>query len=190
MKYDNDKFIEASKRERYVLNQLLPKLMSNKKYDWTYTLTDIYGYGVYDCLLQASIDGSAKKRFVIEVKIRQETYGEMIMESKKLNALKGCVLDDITEIVYISVLPNETYMWNISKLLNNGLSTGTLSCPKSTMGDKTKVNKVVFYLPKEKGELINFKFYEGEYQQSINEIVKDNTKELAKTALYRYLFNI
>ena len=26
---------------------------------------------VYDCLLQASIDGSVKKRFIIEIKIRE-----------------------------------------------------------------------------------------------------------------------
>jgi hypothetical protein len=60
-------------------------------------------------------------------------------------------------------------------------------CPKSTMGDKTKVNKGSLFLPIEKAKRIDYYFSEIKYKQSVN-IIVNNDRYVATSKMYDYLF--
>lgn len=187
---NNEKFIEASRKERFCLNNLLPILRTDK-WEWTTYLTDIYGYDSYDCLLQAYREGEIKKRFVIEFKLRETHYGDLIFETKKLNQLKKVVYDDITDILYITTTPNGTYIFNISKLIKEDkLKVTSIVCNKATMNSRSeKVKKTVYMLDCDLAKFIPFKFSNTEYLQSIKVIEKDNNKHKARYDMFNYLIN-
>lgn len=188
---NDDKFVEASKRERYSLKYLLPileKLMP-KVYQWTEYITDIYGYDVYDCLWQAHIDGSTQRRYIIEVKIRDTHYDELILETKKLRDLKSKVYDDKTQILYINITPIATYIFNLTKLEKDGkLVKNNLVANKATMVSRTdKVNKGVYFLNVSEARKIDWTFSEVEYKLSIKSVIKSNWENKSKKCLFNYL---
>jgi len=186
----NNRFIEASKRERFCLSNILP-IIKNSKYEWSEYMTDIYSYDVYDCLLQASIDGSVKKRFIIEIKIRDTHFDELILETKKLRDLKSKVLDHSnTEILYINVTPNKTYVFNLSKMeKEDKFSVNKLKANKATMESRTnKVDKNVIYLSITDARSIDFTFNEKEYQNSIKVVINENNRHKNNKNLFEYLF--
>lgn len=184
-----DKFIEASKRERFALMNILPLLKSNTNYDWTEYLTDIYSYDVYDCLLQAYIDGSIKKRFIIEIKIRDKHYDDLILETKKLKDLKSKVYDDITDVIYINVTPKGTYLFNVTKLQKeNKLTTNKLMANKATMNSREhKIEKSVIYLDYNDAKFYPYTFSELQYKLSLNQIKKENNKHKQSFCLFEYI---
>jgi len=154
-------------------------------------MTDIYSYDVYDCLLQASIDGSVKKRFIIEIKIRDTHFDELILETKKLRDLKSKVLDHSnTEILYINVTPNKTYVFNLSKMeKEDKFSVNKLKANKATMESRTnKVDKNVIYLSITDARSIDFTFNEKEYQNSIKVVINENNRHKNNKNLFEYLF--
>jgi hypothetical protein len=188
---NDDKFVEASKRERYCLKYILP-MIKNKipGYEWTEYITDIYGYDVYDCLLQAYIEGSIKKRYIIEVKVRDTHYDELILETKKIRDLKSKVLDNLTKILYINITPMGTYIFSISDLQKqNKLVKTKIVANRATMASRTdKIEKGVFMLNVSDAKYLDFKFNEADYQKSIKEVVKTNWENKAKKGLFDYLF--
>ena len=184
------KFIEASKRERWCLMTILPLIKEmNPKFTWTEYITDIFGYDSYDCLLQAWKDGSVKIRYIIEVKLRTNHYDELILETKKLNDLKKKILDPTTtEIIYINVTPNGTFLFNISRLEKEGkLITSKMIMNKSTMrSTSNKIEKGIILLNIAKARRFDFKFNEVDYlkwQKSLEE----NNKGRATKDMWLYL---
>lgn len=191
MNTNNDKFIEASKRERYTLKYILPLIKEKmpKDYEWTEYITDIYGYDVYDCLLQAYIEGSIQKRFIIEVKIRDKHWEDLILETEKLKSLKSKIFDDKAQILYINITPKGTYIFNLTKLeKQNKLVKNTLMANKATMASRDeKVNKGVYFLNVGDALKLEWTFNENEYKESIQSVIKTNWENKAKKCLFDYL---
>jgi hypothetical protein len=187
---NNDKFIEASRKERFCLNNLIPILRTNN-WEWTTYMTDIYSYDTYDCLLQAYKDGVIKRRFIIEFKLRDSHYGDLIFETKKLKSLKEVVYDDITDILYITTTPNGTYIFNISKLIKEDkLKVSTIMANKATMSSRTdKIKKSVYMLDCEWAKYIPYKFSNVDYMNSIKKVEQQNNKHKARYDMFNYLIN-
>lgn len=190
---NEEKFIEASKKERYGLKYILPHIKKlNTKYTWTDYMTDIYSYDVYDCLLQAYDNGSKKKIFIIEVKVRDTHYPELILETKKLRDLKTKILHPtITDILYINITPMGTYIFNVSRLEKEGkLIPSKLTANKATMTSRTdKVEKGVIMLDINEAKFIDFTFNQLQYERDtkLDMIIKQNNEYKATKDMWDYL---
>ena len=81
------------------------------------------GNDYYDVLISKHNDGSIYKRYIIELKVRDEDYDEegYVYETKKHRDLMDIKnLDpDNNEILYINFTPNGTYIWFIDKIIAN-----------------------------------------------------------------------
>lgn len=186
-----EKFIEAAKKERFCLKYLLP-LIKSDKYEWLQIVTPIDGKDYYDVLLMA-MDKETKsivKRFIVEVKVRQKIYEDYIMEVKKIKDIKSIMVDPDATILYISVTPEGTFLYNVNELESkNLLEVGTLHCNKSTMKSTyDKVDKDVYNLKKEWAvKKFDFTFNNIDYLNDIKDIEKLDKIEKNKIDLYNIL---
>jgi len=187
-------FKEAEEKERFCLRKILPDVLS-KDYEWINFYTPINSYAPYDCLVQGLIDGSTKKRYIIEIKLREPFFDPenkgYVLEISKLNGMKKCILDEETELLYINTTETGTYVWNITQLENKGLlkpSNGNFN--KSKMGsDKSKVNKGCIYLRTDLAEFhLPFKFNETLFQKEIENERLKNKKIKEKMDLMEWFF--
>ncbi len=189
---NNQRFIESSKRERYSLQQIETILRQGKESLVYYT--DIFKYDTYDALYQFTIDGSPKKTWIIEAKIREKQYNEMLLETKKFKDLKNKILTDYTDIIYVNFLPDGTYVWNLTKLektdpdIFRHITYKVMN--KSTMGDQTLKNKPGYYLPKSKAKRIDFIYNEQEYLKSQIQVMNSNVKNKRHYCLFKDVFDI
>lgn len=161
--YDMNKFIEASKKERYLLKQLLPQIYP----DHQITITPEDSYDTYDALaIKYNDDGIKLYTHIIEVKIRSKSYPKLVYETKKhkqLTKIKN--MDHRNSIVYISSDPSGTYIFNINDI--------TLPKPiemimnEATMTSLiTKITKKVFLIDSELAKYNPYRFQEHEYEHS------------------------
>lgn len=187
----DDNFVEASKRERFALKHILPMIKSKMSptYEWTEYITDIYSKDIYDCLLQAYINGSIERRYIIEVKVREKHWQELILETKKFRDLKKKIFDDKAQILYINITPVATYIFNLTKLeKQNKLVRNTLMANKATMASREdKVNKGVYFLNVDDALKLEWTFDENEYKKSIPSVMKSNWENKSKKCLFDYL---
>lgn len=118
-----------------------------------------YTTGEYDTY-DAFIDGDFKIS-LFEIKIRNASYDDYILESKKLNALireakklyeQGYIT---VNIYYVNFTPSGTYVWDLSKAVKN-LKKGSAFAGKTTAEASSKVNKSVYYLPVNRAYKIDY----------------------------------
>lgn len=176
---NNLKFIEAERRARFALKQIMSYLTSNQKYkyDIFYCLED--SIDAYDCYLGIyTLEGKLVKRYFIETKIRNEHYPELIYEKKKHNSLLKLINDldpDNSEILYISFTPKGTYIFNTMKM---DLQVSKLECNKKTvLSTSEKINKDVYFLNITDARRIDYIYNEQDYLNSLKVVVlKDKPK--------------
>ena len=133
-----------SEKERIALKELLPTFFD--KYNWTYYLTPVDGYDIYDAYVMIFNEGgSIIKRIIIECKVRDAFYDKLMLESKKYNDLKNKAKNG-EEIFYLSVTTAGSYLFNLSSI-NEGTDWKREMHWKSTT-DKSlgKIEKKVTYL--------------------------------------------
>lgn len=196
---NNDKYVEASKRERFHFNQLcIEEDIFNEDKGYTILTTPEDGYDKYDFLIQKYSPQSyiCEKRYIVEVKVRNLTGHILkdaqdngwILETKKLNSLLEVQkLDkEKNDIIYISFNGTYTYIWNITSLMNKGLleATTNRSMNKATMSSRdNKVNKKVYMLKEEWGKRFDYEATEENYlsklrkDDKLKRIRESDTKE-------------
>jgi hypothetical protein len=189
----NEKFIEASTKERFAFNQFITTYnLFQEKDDYSLYLSPVDGYDVYDAMAQHySDDRHTDKRYIIETKIRNVSFNALkeckedgwILESKKLNSLiKVADLDkERNDILYISFNNDQTIVWNLTKLIDKGLLVKSKKVMnKATMESREdKVNKSIYLLKEEWGKCYKYRFDEISYKAHINkeEELKDFRKK-------------
>lgn len=129
---------EFSKREfeeRLFLKKIIPISFPG---EISHYFTDINSRDIYDAcvMLYHPETKSLTKRYIIEIKVRQVHYHDLMLEKKKLEALKKKASECDADIIYISVTPNGCFSWNIKELEE----TMTFEY-KSEMHWKTSMNK-------------------------------------------------
>lgn len=178
----NNKFEEASKKERFAFNQFIKlyNLYQSDKYEIFITPDD--GYDSYDVLIQ-EVDlesGIIIKRWIIEIKIRKERathcgYEEgFILEKKKYNQLKKMkdIDSEKNEILYINFTTEETLVFNLSEI---DIEFERKFMNKATMSSKKdKVNKLVSLLNHNDAKRYNYIFDEIQYRNNKYKIESEN----------------
>ena len=202
---DNN-FVIKSIKERIGLDYIIPELFKDKLYSSYYT--DIYGKEIYDAFIQEHKEelfeyngvvekhkGITIKRFLIEVKVRDDFYLDgLMLEYKKLNDLKKKAKNVDATIIYISITPNGTYCFNLSKMENN-FKWETKNCPISTVDpSRGRVDKKVVMLKLDTAKFINLKtdFVNKRYDESIDvrRVKNDNNETKARFCLFRDVLNM
>ena len=168
----NDRFVEASKRERYCLNIIFNKILKyNNKHNLY--LTSEYDYDRQDATLYIYKEHICVKGYIIECKLRKNNYDTYFYESKKHKSLTKLKKEYSMgtnvpfSILYVNVTPSKTYIWDIDKILPE-TNKVKVACNKESMsGDNIKIDKGVYELHINNSKHLEFTFNELEYQYSI-----------------------
>lgn len=149
------KFYEKSLLERAYLKLIFDKLPTT--YDYKTWMTPADGFDVYDGVILKFEKGTSKliDRYLIECKVRDAFYPELLFEKIKYDDLrkertkmdrktnKECYTDIRSRIVYISVTPQGTYWYDIDKLEKDFKWVNELHWVSTTDKSKGKINKIV-----------------------------------------------
>lgn len=151
-------YIRKSEMERVALMKLIPALFKTLNDHYiSYYFTPVDGYDIYDAYVMCfdSLTHSIKHRFIIECKIRDRHYPNLLLEQKKYNDLKKKANETDAKILYVNVTPKGSYTFNLSKLINSDTEWITEDHWISTT-DKSrgKTSKWVTYIPIESGKWI------------------------------------
>jgi hypothetical protein len=110
-------FQEKGIRERKALSSIIPELFQAFK-NYKYSFTPEESFDIYDgSVVVFNSEGSIDKRFIIEAKVRDAHYDELILEKKKFDDLVTESKKYDAVIIYISVTPKGSYAFNLSNLV-------------------------------------------------------------------------
>lgn len=137
--------------ERIILKEVIKKLYDTKKIDIQYYFTDVEGKDIYDgyTMMFDKTTGRLIRSHLMEIKIRDTHYEDLMLEQKKLTNLKSKAEESGSSIIYISCTPNGSYVYNLTRLETEiGFEWVKQEHWKSTtnksLGKKTKT---ITYLP-------------------------------------------
>ncbi|OJW82083.1 MAG: hypothetical protein BGO69_15915 [Bacteroidetes bacterium 46-16] len=111
-------FINQSKDERVLLDNIINGIFNKAKYNIEYYFTAAESQDVYDAyvMLFDKETHSMRKSYVIEMKIRNTHYDDLMLEKIKYKDLKAVSVGTGASILYINTTPQGTYIFNLSEL--------------------------------------------------------------------------
>ena len=164
-----NKFYEKSLLERGYLKMIFDKLPTT--YDYKTWMTPAEGYEVYDGVIFRFEKGTSKliDRMIIEVKVRDKFYNELILEKIKFNDLKkvrkqmdsrtkkDCYMDIKTRLIYINITPEGSYFFDLDKLQKEFNWVEEMHWISTTDKSKGKTLKSLTKIDYKKGKRYNIK---------------------------------
>lgn len=139
-------FKESEQKGREKFRKVLE---NNKAYTITYQFSEDE-YNHIDCFL------SGRSISAVEIKdrdtIHSTTYPDSLIEHTKLIALKRAYQISGYTPYYCVFYQDCFYLWDLNKIDLMQVKRDTLKCPKTTCGDNTYIDKVVYHLPFELGK--------------------------------------
>ena len=147
------KFYEKSLLERGYLKMIFDKLPT--AYDYKTWMTPAEGFEVYDGVILRFEKGTSKliDRMIVEVKVRDKFYPELILEKIKFDDLKKvrrqmdtktkkeCYTDVKTRLIYINITPQGSYFFDLDKLEKEFQWTNEMHWVSTTDKSKGKIQK-------------------------------------------------
>jgi hypothetical protein len=163
------KFYEKSLLERGYLKMIFDKLPT--AYDYKTWMTPAEGYEVYDGVILRFEKGTSNliDRMIVEVKVRDKFYPELILEKIKFEDLKKvrrqmdaktkkeCLIDVKTRLIYINITPQGSFFFDLDKLEKEFQWTNEMHWVSTTDKSKGKINKILTKINSSKGKLYNIK---------------------------------
>lgn len=186
-------YTRRSELERCALRRLIPQLFKDHKIEWY--LTPSEGYDIYDAYVMVfdELTGSINGRFIIECKVRDTHYPQLLLEEKKLSDLNKKAGESGAKVVYINVTPNGSYCFNLTKLINDETEWVMESHWVSTT-DKSrgKKSKKVTYIPIEKGRHLFYTTDRCKIDLGAGraEVVEEINTSKRRFCLYRDVFGL
>lgn len=139
------------------LQELYPYIF---KYNISFTIDKFARYDAYYMVLNDETQ-SIKKRVWIELKIRDTSYLDYILEDKKyqdiLNEMNnmGFSNDDV-DILYLNYTPDGTYIWKINNIDKKYQVEDKLMNKCTTISRNNKSNKKVYMLETKDAKKLNY----------------------------------
>lgn len=114
----NSEYTRKSYNERLFLKKILPILWPSEVGELSYYFTSEDGRDCYDAyvMLYDNVTKSLISRTMIELKIRDIHYPDLLLEKKKLDSLKLKSKESGAEIMYISVTPEGSFVFNLTEM--------------------------------------------------------------------------
>lgn len=183
--------------ERIILKEVIKKLYDTNKIDIQYYFTDIDGKDIYDgyVMICSKETGSILKSHLIEIKIRDTHYDELLLEKKKFTNLKSKAQESDAAVIYISCTPSGSFVYNLSRLENENIFEWVKEEHWKTTTDKSqgKQLKTVTFLPVKYAKYIDVKQTDLEVLKRLknaqNKALKATVKSKQKKTLFDVLFN-
>lgn len=154
-------FNKRSTDERIILKEVIKKLYDTTRVNVEYYFTDIEGTDIYDgyVMLSDKETGTIIKRHLMEIKIRDVHYNDLLLEKKKLTNLMNKAAESEADVLYISTTPKGSYIFNLTRLENeNGFDWVQEQHNKTTTDlSQGKITKTVTYLSVEHARYIPVK---------------------------------
>ena len=195
-------YIEKSIKERFLLRKILLKLP--KCYDYKYYFTDTSSYDLYDGVLMKFEKDTNKYlgRYIIEVKVRDRHYDELLLERKKITDLikevkqmdkktnEECWTDIKSDIIYVNVTPQGSYWFKLTDIEPNKIEWNNEEHWVSTTDkSKGKITKQVTYLPISSAKL-NFDITSNDVDPNSDVVMKKMmVSQEQNRCLYQYLIS-
>jgi hypothetical protein len=162
-------FYEKSLLERGYLKLIFDKLPT--AYDYKTWMTPAEGYEVYDGVILRFEKGTSKliDRMIVEVKVRDKFYPELILEKIKLDDLKKvrrqmdtktkkeCYTDVKTRLIYINITPQGSFFFDLDKLNKTFNWVEEMHWVSTTDKSKGKILKSLTKIDSSKGKPYNIK---------------------------------
>lgn len=163
------KFYEKSLLERAYLKMIFDKLPTT--YDYKTWMTPADGFDVYDGVILRFKKGTSElvDRMIIEIKVRDKFYPELIFEKIKYDDLKKvrrsmdlktkkeCFIDVKTRIIYVNVTPQGSFFFDIDKLSKDFEWVNEMHWASTTDKSKGKINKILTKIDYTKAKRFNVK---------------------------------
>lgn len=163
------KFYEKSLLERAYLKMIFDKLPTI--YDYKTWMTPADGFDVYDGVILRFEKGTSTlvDRMIIEIKVRDKFYPELIFEKIKYDDLKKvrrsmdlktkkeCFIDVKTRIIYVNVTPEGSFFFDIDKLSKDFEWVNEMHWVSTTDKSKGKINKILTKIDYTKAKRFNVK---------------------------------
>jgi len=163
------KFYEKSLLERAYLKMIFDKLPTT--YDYKTWMTPADGFDVYDGVILRFEKGTSTlvDRMIIEIKVRDKFYPELIFEKIKYDDLKKvrrsmdlktkkeCFIDVKTRIIYVNVTPEGSFFFDIDKLSKDFEWVNEMHWASTTDKSKGKINKILTKIDYTKAKRFNVK---------------------------------
>lgn len=134
-------FKERELRGREKFKKVLEK---NKGYAINYQFTED-DFNHIDCFL------TGRSTSAVEIKDRDTilstTYSDSMIEETKVRALLNASAESSYTPYYCVFYQDCYYLWNLTQIDWDTIKRDTLKCPRTTCGDNTYIDKVVYHLP-------------------------------------------
>lgn len=150
-------FNKKAFEERLFLKKILPLLYKEEYNEVSFQMTPDYGKDYYDCCV-GLFDPLTKSQVaihLIELKVRDKHYDDLLFEKSKLDNLKSISNMGGGIIFYISVTPKGTFIWNISEIEKNLKFTNEEHWITTVDKSRGKKMKKVCYLSTNMAKRIN-----------------------------------
>lgn len=182
--------------ERIILKEIIKQLYDKNRIDIQYYFTDVEGVDIYDgyVMVFEKGTGSIIRRHLIEIKIRDTHYNELLLEKKKLTNLKEKANESGASVIYISCTPEGSFVYNLTKLETEKEFDWVTEQHNKTTTDKSqgKINKTVTYLSTQLAKKIDVRQTDLDVlkrlKSSEETIIKATIKTKQRKSLFDTLF--
>ena len=183
MKFTDD----YEKREwlgREALKELKEIYPEYFKYELRFTTEKYAYYDAFYFIIDVDTQ-KLRKRVWIEIKIRDETYDDYVLELKKLNQLikkrdEMFLTEDDVIFLYLNYTPNETIIWNITKIKEEGEVKNKVMNKATSTSRKDKKDKKIYYLKPSDGKRLDYVLNEKQLLRKYDNYLLDKVKEMIK----------
>lgn len=183
------KFSDDFERREWYGRQGLKKLQELYPNTFRWELHFTSGqYDPYDAyfIIYDPITQQLKKRVWIEIKWRDKSFDQYILETKKLKQLiklRGSLYLDSTDVqfLYLNFTPDGTYMWDVTNYSPDE-SESLVANKETSKSRQNKIKKDVIYLPE--GKKFNYILNERDIQLDwIKNKIGDEVKKTIRRGL-------
>jgi len=185
---------QKSINERIILKEVIKLLYDTTTHDIQYYFTDVEGKDIYDgyVMIFTKGTGSIIKRHLIEVKVRDIHYEDLLLEKKKLTNLKNKADESQASVIYISCTPEGSFVYNLSRLETEIGFEWVKEEHNKTTTDKSlgKVMKTITYLPTKYAKYINVRQTDLEVLKRLKRAEETIIKTTVQSKQRRCIYDI
>lgn len=157
--------------ERIFLKKIYENItQNNPQFDWKINMTCETSRDLYDSRIIKFNKNTSEviTNYYVEIKVREKDWDDLMLEKKKYNDVSKlinrmdikmnaeCFTNITSEFLYISVTPNGTWLWNLTKVLDK-IEWELKDCPVCTVDpSRGRIMKECTMLDKSKAKFFKY----------------------------------
>lgn len=156
------KFVDDFEKREWLGREALKEVQElypgHFKYEFQFTTGKYDGYDAFYFIIDKDTL-KIKKRVLIEIKIRDTSFEEYILEQKKYNKLLKLreslfFTKEEMSILYINFTPGNTIIWNLDQIVFK--KEKLVANKETSVSRKNKISKTITYLKPSDGKVLEY----------------------------------